>query len=110
MTAPPNAVSGQIRPQIHYRIRQYAADHPDASQYPIANVAEAAELLLTMAATIHLGLPSEKNKTVRKAMRSAANGMRAAVSRGEPYGYLRLLGDQEFFGLKITVPDGVGEA
>jgi len=103
-------VSGQIKPQIHYRIRQFAEDHPDASQYPIADAQEAAELLLTIAASIHHGLDYEGDKAVRKAMRATANGMRAAVSRGRQFHYIRELGDQEFFGLKITVPDGFGEA
>ncbi len=109
-TSVPHDADATIRPQIQYRIRKYAADHPEATQYPLTNELEASELLLVIAATIHHGLASESNTTVRKAMRSAANGMRAAVSRSQSYDYLRRLGRQEFYGLEILVPHGEGEA
>ena len=90
--------------QIHERIRKFAEDHPKATVFFLENEGEVNELLLAIAATIHLSVQGMPKGLKKSSMKMTANNCRAAVKKGEAGEFFKLLNahDQlKFFGLKI---------
>lgn len=91
--------------QIHQRIRKYAEAHPKETVFFLENEDEVAELLLAIAATIHLSVKSMAKGVQKSSMKMVANNCRAAVKKGGAYEFFKVLSgadyELEMFGLRI---------
>lgn len=117
-SAPPSDSSGPAgeRPEpanIIERIEQYAAEHPEATEYRITTEAEAAQILLAIAAVLkHLRRDVHNDREGRAKLKKIGQEYRLAVAQGKALEYIFSMTEEDQLEIRglVLVVDLVGRA